>query len=55
MTDRTASEVPQQFGASRLGVRGWMLFDWAAQPFFTVIVTFVFGPYFVARMTDEPV
>lgn len=55
MTDRTASEVPQQSGASRLGVRGWMLFDWAAQPFFTVIVTFVFGPYFVARMTEDPV
>jgi len=41
--------------ASRLGIRSWMLFDWAAQPFFTVIITFVFGPYFVARLTDDPV
>ena len=32
-----------------------MLFDWAAQPFFTVVTTFVFGPYFVARLTDDPV
>jgi len=24
----------------------WMLFDWAAQPFHTVILTFIFGPYF---------
>lgn len=32
-----------------------MLFDWAAQPFFTVIITFIFGPYFVARLTDDPV
>jgi UMF1 family MFS transporter len=32
-----------------------MLFDWAAQPFFTVVTTFVFGPYFVARLTEDPV
>ncbi|MCB5202209.1 MFS transporter [Neorhizobium sp. T786] len=32
-----------------------MLFDWAAQPFFTVVTTFVFGPYFVARLTDDPI
>ncbi|MQY45990.1 MFS transporter [Rhizobiales bacterium RZME27] len=32
-----------------------MLFDWAAQPFFTVVTTFIFGPYFVARMTEDPV
>ncbi|WP_325442923.1 MFS transporter [Pararhizobium sp.] len=31
-----------------------MLFDWAAQPFFTVIVTFIFGPYFVSRLTADP-
>ncbi|MCO5734569.1 MFS transporter [Rhizobium sp. SSA_523] len=32
-----------------------MLFDWAAQPFFTVVTTFVFGPYFVARLTEDPI
>ena len=32
-----------------------MLFDWAAQPFFTVVTTFIFGPYFVARMAQDPV
>ncbi len=37
------------------GVAGWMFFDWAAQPFFTVITTFIFGPYFVSRMTADPV
>ncbi|MFB9953374.1 MFS transporter [Rhizobium puerariae] len=40
---------------SRRGIWGWMLFDWAAQPFFTVVTTFIFGPYFVARLTDDPV
>jgi UMF1 family MFS transporter len=29
---------------SRRGVWSWMLFDWAAQPFFTVVTTFIFGP-----------
>lgn len=40
--------------ASRAGVWGWMLFDWAAQPFFTVVTTFIFGPYVVARMASDP-
>lgn len=40
---------------SKKGIFGWMLFDWAAQPFFTVITTFVFGVYFVSRLTDDPV
>ena len=39
--------------ASRLGITGWMLFDCAAQPFFTVITTFIFGPYLVSRLTDD--
>ncbi|WP_036237304.1 MFS transporter [Martelella sp. AD-3] len=32
-----------------------MLFDWAAQPFFTVIITFIFGPYFVSELGSNPV
>lgn len=31
-----------------------MVFDWAAQPFFTVVTTFIFGPYFIARMASDP-
>lgn len=27
-------------------VVGWLMFDWASQPFFTLITTFVFAPYF---------
>lgn len=36
-------------------VTGWLLFDWAAQPFFTLVLTFVFGPYFVNTLADSPV
>ena len=41
-------------GSTKAGIWGWMLFDWAAQPFFTVVTTFIFGPYFVSRMTSDP-
>ncbi|WFR95177.1 MFS transporter [Rhizobium tumorigenes] len=47
--DAQAATVPAR------GIWGWMLFDWAAQPFFTVVITFIFGPYFVARLTTDPV
>ncbi|MER0239241.1 MFS transporter [Fulvimarina sp. MAC8] len=35
-------------------VWGWMSFDFAAQPFFTVVITFVFGPYFVSQLATDP-
>ncbi|MBS3650689.1 MFS transporter [Pseudaminobacter sp. 19-2017] len=40
--------------APRRGIWGWMLFDWAAQPFFTVVTTFIFGPYFISRVASDP-
>jgi len=40
--------------ASKRSIFGWMMFDWAAQPFFTLVITFVFGPYFAARMATDP-
>jgi len=39
---------------SKRGIVGWMFYDWAAQPFFTVVLTFIFGPYFVSRLVDDP-
>ena len=30
----------------RKRIRGWMMFDWATQPFYTLGLTFIFGPYF---------
>ncbi|MCB5174569.1 MFS transporter [Microvirga sp. SM9] len=34
---------------------GWLLFDWACQPFFTLVTTFVFAPYFAAALAPDPV
>ncbi len=31
---------------------GWMLFDWAQQPFYTLGLTFIFGPYFAFVATE---
>lgn len=33
----------------------WVLFDWAAQPYFTLITTFIFAPYFAAHFVGDPV
>ncbi|MCW5752313.1 MAG: MFS transporter [Alphaproteobacteria bacterium] len=34
---------------------GWAMFDWANQPYFTVITTFIFAPYFAATVVGDPV
>lgn len=32
-------------------ILGWYFFDWASQPYHTVLLTFVFGPFFAATAT----
>jgi len=41
--------------ASRAGRFGWVMFDWANQPFFTVVTTFIFAPYFTSIVMGDPV
>ena len=41
--------------ADRRGVLSWMLFDWANQPFQTLIVTFIFAPWFASAAVGDPV
>jgi len=45
--------IEAEKNVSKKGIWGWMFFDWAAQPFFTVVTTFIFGPYVVSRMVDN--
>jgi len=40
--------------ATRRGLFGWVMFDWATQPFYTLVVTFLFAPYFVNGFMDDP-
>ncbi|CTQ48935.1 MFS transporter [Jannaschia donghaensis] len=39
----------------RRRVRGWMMFDFASQPYNTLLLTFIFGPYFASAVMDNPV
>lgn len=45
--------TPQQ--VPRKGIWSWMLFDWASQPFHTLILTFVFAPYFTSQVASSDV
>ena len=47
--DESGAHVP----VPRRGIWGWMLFDWAQQPFHTLIITFVFAPYFAAAVAPD--
>ncbi len=40
---------------SRGATGAWMMFDWATQPHFTLVTTFVFAPYFAAQVAATPV
>lgn len=42
--------LPPRRGA----VMSWLFFDWAAQPFFTLVTTFVFAPYFASTLAATP-
>src|ERR1700710_1626009 len=48
MADRQPKYPP------RAAVISWIFFDWAAQPYFTLITTFVFAPYFAAHVAVDP-
>ncbi len=39
--------------ASRRAIAGWVLFDWACQPFFTLVTTFVYAPYFASVVVGD--
>ena len=41
--------------ASRVGRFSWALFDWANQPYFTLITTFIFAPYFATHIVGDAV
>lgn len=32
---------------------GWMMFDWASQPYSTLLLTFIFGPYFAEVVSQS--
>lgn len=51
----TVSDETADRPARRSAIVGWVLFDWAAQPYFTVINTFVYAPFFASAIAANPV
>ena len=39
--------------STRKRVWGWWFFDWASQPYHTLLVTFIFGPYFASVAAEH--
>src|ERR1700709_2130386 len=52
-SEAVGDEIPQQY-PRRSAVISWIFFDWAAQPYFTLITTFVFAPYFASFVAPDP-
>jgi len=38
---------------SKRGIWGWMFYDWASQPFHTLLITFIFARYFAAEVAPD--
>ncbi|WP_036223114.1 MFS transporter [Maritalea myrionectae] len=47
--------IEQGPARTRVGQFAWMLFDFAAQPFHTLILTFIFAPYFATKLSANAV
>lgn len=48
------ADAPPQTYPPRSAIVGWVMFDWAAQPYFSLITTFVFAPYFATHVASTP-
>ena len=49
----SGADIPRKY-PPRAAVVSWIFFDWAAQPYFTLITTFVFAPYFATFVAPDP-
>src|ERR1700759_3746863 len=52
-SDARMADVQKDY-PPRAAVISWIFFDWAAQPYFTLITTFVFAPYFATHVAADP-
>jgi MFS transporter, UMF1 family len=53
-SQRGAAGATADQPAGKRALIGWVLFDWATQPFYTLVVTFLFAPYFVTGFMADP-
>ena len=48
-----ATSAARRGDTSWKGLFGWVMFDWATQPFYTLVLTFLFAPYFAATFIGD--
>jgi UMF1 family MFS transporter len=53
VSEAIGADISQKY-PRRAAVISWIFFDWAAQPYFTLITTFVFAPYFASFVAPDP-
>lgn len=49
-----ATDTGPRVAAPRRALASWVMFDWAAQPYYTLVVTFLFAPYFANAVAANP-
>src|ERR1700686_4276593 len=52
-SDVRMGEIREKY-PPRAAVISWIFFDWAAQPYFTLITTFIYAPYFATHVATDP-
>src|SRR3981081_4868708 len=52
-SEAICADIPPKY-PRRAAVISWIFFDWAAQPYFTLITTFIFAPYFTSFVAPDP-
>ncbi len=54
-SSRNLSVQQAAAGAGGLGLFSWLIYEWAAQPFYSLITTFLFAPFFANSFINNPV
>ena len=54
-TNTAAQPAAVTTSAPVRALTGWVLVDWALQPFYTLVLTFLFAPYFTTAVASDPV
>lgn len=55
MSGRGETVIPATDQNGRLGQVSWALFEWARNPYYILIVIYIFGPYFSTEVIGDPV
>lgn len=50
----TTNVAATETTAPPAAIAGWAMFDWAGQPFYTLVQTFLFAPYFANAVVSDP-